>query len=110
MPLANQTASTAPHYRMKLLPGGAPLRPAIVRVEKEGVPIQVEVWSIPRSAVGVFLERIPAPLGLGSVELSDGSWVKGFICGANLSEDARDISEFGSFRVFMEQEGNAASK
>lgn len=103
-------ASTAPHYRMKLLPGGAPLRPAIVRVEKEGVPIQVEVWSIPRSAVGVFLERIPAPLGLGSVELSDGSWVKGFICGANLSGDARDISEFGSFRVFMEQEGNAASK
>ena len=55
--------------RMKLLPGGAPLRPAIVRVEDGGVPIQVEVWSMPRSAVGAFLERIPAPLGLGSWNL-----------------------------------------
>lgn len=102
--------ATAPHYRMKLLPGGAPLRPAIVRVEDGGVPVQVEVWSMPRSAVGAFLERIPAPLGLGSVELADGSWVRGFICGADLSESARDISAFGSFRTFMEQEGNAASK
>ncbi|MDO5536642.1 MAG: hypothetical protein Q4F72_03840, partial [Desulfovibrionaceae bacterium] len=96
-----RVCATAPCYRMKLVPGGEPLRPGLVRVEEGGVSIGLEVWDMPRRAVGAFLERIPAPLGLGSVELEDGSWVKGFVCESALLEKAEDISGFGSFRAYL---------
>jgi allophanate hydrolase len=44
---------------------------------------------------------IPPPLGLGSVQLADGRWVKGFICeGAGLV-GATDISAFGGWRAYL---------
>ena len=49
-------------------------------VTEGGAPIEVEVWSIGAADFGTFLDGVPAPLGLGSVELADGSWHHGFIC------------------------------
>jgi len=42
-----------------------------------------------------------APLGIGNVQLADGSWVKGFICEGYALEDATDISHFGGWRDFI---------
>jgi allophanate hydrolase len=50
--------------------------------------------------VGSFLELIPPPLGLGSVELEDGRWVKGFICEPSALAGAQDISDFGGWRAY----------
>jgi allophanate hydrolase len=56
---------------------------------------------MPTAALGSFLALIPPPLGLGSVQLADGRWVKGFICeGAGLV-GATDISAFGGWRAYL---------
>ena len=55
--------------------------------------------------------QIPAPLGIGTVELDDGSEVKGFICEAWVAEAARrnsdrvaDITDLGSWLTFIEKQ------
>ena len=59
---------TAPVYRFYALPGGPPRRPGMVRVAEGGGAIELEVWSLPAAEVGRFLRKIPAPLGLGTVD------------------------------------------
>ena len=39
-----------------------------------GDSIFVEVWSVPEEHFGSFLAGIPAPLGIGKVQLVDGRW------------------------------------
>jgi allophanate hydrolase len=93
---------TAPRYRLYALPGGPPERPGLIRVPTGGVAIEVEVWALPRTSVGSFLAGIPAPLGLGSVELADGSWEKGFICEGFAADGACDISALGGWRAYRQ--------
>jgi allophanate hydrolase len=95
-----RAARTAPRYRFYALPGGPPHRPGLLRSPDGGSAIEVEVWSLPIEQVGSFLAGIPAPLGLGRVELEDGSWETGFICEGFAAEGARDISALGSWRAF----------
>ncbi|RKT45015.1 allophanate hydrolase [Thiocapsa rosea] len=92
---------TASCYRLYALPGGPPERPGLIRAPTDGVAIEVEVWALPQTTVGSFLAGIPAPLGLGSVELADGRWEKGFICEGFASEGARDISALGGWRAYL---------
>jgi allophanate hydrolase len=95
---------TAPHYRLHALPGTMPPKPGLARVaagEAAGVAIEVEVYEMPLNAVGSFLALIPPPLGLGSVQLADGRWVKGFICEGAALAGAIDISAWGGWRAFV---------
>lgn len=92
---------TTPRYRLYALPGGPPERPGLIRVPTGGVAIDVEVWALPQTTVGSFLAGIPAPLGLGSVELADGHWEKGFICEGFAADGARDISALGGWRAYL---------
>jgi allophanate hydrolase len=92
---------TATSYRLYALPGGPPHRPGLIRQAEGGGAIEVEVWSLPLDRVGSFLADIPAPLGIGSVELADGSWEKGFICEGFAAAGARDITDLGGWRVFL---------
>jgi allophanate hydrolase len=96
---------TAAAYRLFALPGTVPPKPGLARVaatsQDAGVAIEVEVYEMPQSAVGSFLALIPPPLGLGSVELADGRWVKGFICEPTGLEGAEDISHHGGWRAYM---------
>lgn len=93
---------TAAHYRLYALPNTQPPKPGLQRVAKgQGAAIAVEVYEMPLDQVGSFLSLIPPPLGLGNVELTDGRWVKGFICESSALEGARDITAFGGWRAFV---------
>ncbi|MFT9294785.1 MAG: allophanate hydrolase [Acetobacter orientalis] len=93
--------TTAPHYRLYALPGGPPLRPAMVRASEGGQAIEVEVWELPSAELGSFLTNIPAPLGLGKVELADGSWETGFVCDGYAIATAEDITSWGGWRAWL---------
>jgi allophanate hydrolase len=56
---------------------------------------------VPLDQVGSFLAGIPAPLGLGTLELEDGTWEKGFICEGHAAQGARDITSLGGWRAFL---------
>ncbi|ABA73080.1 allophanate hydrolase [Pseudomonas fluorescens] len=93
------------NYKLYALAGGPPLRPGMLRVAEGGVAIAVEVWELPSSELGSFLTGIPAPLGLGKVQLADGRWESGFICEPYGLEGAIDISHLGGWRAYL-QTGN----
>ena len=96
-----EATTTAPRYRLHALPGTTPPKPGLVRDEAHGHAIALEVWAMPRQAVGSFLALIPSPLGLGSVELADGRFVHGFLCEAHALAQAPDVSRFGGWRAYL---------
>lgn len=90
---------SAPGYRLIVLPGPVP-KPGMIRVNQGGGPVELELWDMPVDQVGSFLALIPPPLGLGTVELEDGTRVKGFCCEAAAAEGAEDITPLGSWRAY----------
>ncbi|MGO4910283.1 allophanate hydrolase [Pseudorhodobacter sp. W20_MBD10_FR17] len=97
-----KAARTTDAYRFYELAGGPPQRPGLVRGARgSGAPIALELWDVPLAHVGSFLKGIPAPLGLGTIALEDGSYVQGFLSEAIATADAKDITEFGDWRNFI---------
>jgi allophanate hydrolase len=92
---------TAPRYRLFALPGTVPPKPGLVRVADGGAAIDVEVWQVPVAAYGSFVALVPAPLGIGSIELHDGSVVQGFLCESAATTDATDITRHGGWRAYQ---------
>ncbi|MEO1111686.1 MAG: allophanate hydrolase [Pseudomonadota bacterium] len=98
-----QSSRTSDAYSLYALAGGPPKRPGLVRgAPGSGQGIELEIWTLPKAEVGGFLAGIPAPLGLGTVELFDGCKVTGFVCEAIGVEGAQNISHLGSWRTYME--------
>ena len=52
-----------------------------------------------------FVAGIPAPLGIGTLLLADGTRPKGFLCEAEAIRAARDISSFGGWRAYLAAKG-----
>ncbi|WAC42926.1 allophanate hydrolase [Pseudomonas sp. SL4(2022)] len=98
--LVEQTTSAAT-YRLYALPGTVPPKPGLARVAADGAAIIVELWDIPQARFGELVAEIPAPLGIGNLQLADGRWVKGFICEPYALDGARDITSFGGWRAFI---------
>lgn len=100
------STTTSAGYRFYALPGEPPLRPGLIRVEKNerGTPIEVEVWELPVREFGSFVAGIPAPLGIGTIELADGSTVQGFLCERYATASAEDISRFGGWRQYLSEQ------
>lgn len=93
---------TANCYQLYALPGGPPFRPGLIRVnEGTGSSIEAEIWRLPASQWGDFIAQIPSPLGIGTIQLSDGRSVKGFICEGIAVHGAKNISALGSWRNFL---------
>ena len=98
--LRSRTTTNA-NYRLYALKGTQPPKPGLVR-DAKGAAIEVEVYDMPAESLGTFLAGIPAPLGLGAIELADGSWVNGFICEPCALTDADDITAWGGWRNYLE--------
>jgi allophanate hydrolase len=98
--------TTAPGYRLYALPGTVPPKPGLIHDPAfTGPGIAVEVWALPAAAFGVFVARIPAPLGIGKLSLADGGSVSGFLCEAHALHGAEDITPFGGWRAFRNARG-----
>jgi allophanate hydrolase len=104
-----ESTITVPRYRLYVLPGGPPFRPGLVRDMTAGNAIEVEVWNLPVEQVGDFIRQVPAPLGIGRIELVSGEWVNGFICEGYAVAQAKEITHLGGWRRFVEQAAKAAS-
>lgn len=92
---------TASSYKLYELAGQTTPKPGLVRVENGGTAIEVEVWRLPADAFGHFVAAIPSPLGIGNIELDDGSTAKGFLVESVGLLGAFDISSFGGWRRFL---------
>jgi len=85
-------------YELFALPDGK--RPALVS-KKSGVAIEVEVWQMPMSEFGSFVEGVKSPLGIGKVALESGGQVAGFICEEGGLAGAINISHYGGWRAYL---------
>lgn len=100
---------TTPDYRFYALAGGPPRRPGLLRVaDAEGGAIEVEVWTLDAGGFGRFVAAVPAPLGIGTVRLADGTSPKGFLVEPQGLIGAEDITSLGGWRRYVAE--TAASR
>ena len=101
---------SAPNYKLYALKNTIPPKPGL-QCDAQGQSIELEVWDIPIANFGAIVAEVPAPLGIGNVQLEDGTWVKGFICESYAIHDATDISHFGGWRNYIQslKQNNATS-
>lgn len=98
-----RSTRTAADYRLFALPNTTPPKPGLVREAGfSGAGIEVEVWSLSPAAFGAFTAEVPAPLAIGNVTLADGASVKGFVCEPSALLGAKDITEHGGWRSYLQ--------
>ncbi len=96
-----RSTHTANCYRLHALAGTTPPKPGLLRVAPgDGAPIEIEIWSLAPAAWADFVAAIPAPLGIGTLLLADGSAVKGFLCEPAALAGAEDITHHGGWRAY----------
>jgi allophanate hydrolase len=104
-----EEADTAPDYALYALAGTTPPKPGLLRVaDGKGAPIALEVWALSAQNFGRFVAAIPAPLAIGMIRLADGRQVQGFLVEPEAVKGARNISDFGGWRAFMERQKTPA--
>ena len=93
---------TVADYRLYELAGTSPPKPGLLRVAAgTGNAITIEVWALSAAAFGLFVSRIPSPLGIGRIRSADGLEVQGFLCEAEALKGAKDVTAFGGWRAYM---------
>ncbi|ROR06335.1 allophanate hydrolase [Erwinia sp. JUb26] len=95
-----EETTTAACYRLYALANTTPAKPGLAK-DSAGAAIIVELWDIPLARFGEFVAEIPAPLGIGTLELADGRTVKGFICEPAALAEATEITAFGGWRNWL---------
>ncbi|MCW2667964.1 MAG: Allophanate hydrolase, partial [Frankiales bacterium] len=95
-------ARTSGAYRLHALPGTGIARPGLVRSgDGPAGGIALEIWDLPHQGVGQLADLVPAPLGLGTVELADGTGVLGFLAELSGLAGAVDVSAAGGWRAHL---------
>ncbi|RVD10791.1 allophanate hydrolase, partial [Mesorhizobium sp. M2A.F.Ca.ET.029.05.1.1] len=97
----SRSARTTPSYKLYELAGQTPPKPGLVRVGHGGTAIEIEVWRLCADAFGRFVAAIPPPLGIGTIELDDGTSAKGFLAESVGLLAATDISAYGGWRSYV---------
>jgi gamma-glutamylcyclotransferase (GGCT)/AIG2-like uncharacterized protein YtfP len=90
--------ATAPVYRLWSI---GDRHPGMMRVKKGGAAIAVEVWQVEPNGLVQILEREPPGLGIGRVDLADGSQVWGVLAEAYLVEHQVEITFYGGWRAYV---------
>ena len=119
----NRNCRSSPVYELYAITDSvnSTCKPGMIAVgHAKGKAIELDIWNMPVQTLGQFLMQIPAPLGLGTVFLDDGSTVKGFICEgyvANLSSQithdmampgqsslkVENITQYASWKQYLNQ-------
>jgi allophanate hydrolase len=101
--------ATSPDYRLYALADTVPPKPGLAQVAAGGAAIAVEVWELPMRNFGALVAAIPAPLGIGTLTLSGGGQVKGFICEPAAIASALDITSYGGWRAYLAQKSGVGA-
>ncbi len=84
------------------------IHPAMVRLPANatnGVPVAVEIWSVPADGVATLLSKEPG-LSIGKIKLQNGTTMLGVLAEPALEVGRKDISNFdGSWREYIAQTG-----
>ncbi|MDB5855549.1 MAG: atzF [Herminiimonas sp.] len=105
------TTRTAPMYHFFALANTSPPKPGLLRVGPDrGAAIDVEVWEMPLDRFGAFVQLVPGPLCIGTLRLEDGSAVQGFLCESSAVQDATDITGYGGWRAWLEEQAKPARR
>ncbi|WP_018896812.1 allophanate hydrolase [Rhizobium sp. 2MFCol3.1] len=97
-----KTCRTAGDYRLFALSGTVPAKPGLIREPGfAGNGLEVEVWTLPADGFGRFVQKIPAPLGIGKVALDDGASISGFLCEAHAVAGAVEVTSHGGWRAYI---------
>jgi allophanate hydrolase len=99
--------TTSAHYRLFALANTTPPKPGLMRLGggEIGAPIEVETYALSPEAFGRFVAAVPAPMVIGTVQLGDGTWVKGFLCEPCALTNATDITVLGGWRAYLARGG-----
>ncbi|WP_434110718.1 allophanate hydrolase [Paraburkholderia caffeinilytica] len=101
-----EATHTVPGYTLYALANTQPPKPGLVRTAgSTGQRIAVEVWEVPLRTFGKFVADVPAPLGIGTLQLDNGLTVKGFICepsAVDADSGATDITSFGGWIAYLD--------
>jgi len=92
--------NTAPTYRLYAMADSVPPKPALVH-SKDGGAIALEVYELGLAEFGSFVAEVPPPLAIGTVQLADGTHVKGFVAEPRALEGAEDITHLGGWRAYI---------
>ncbi len=92
--------TTAPNYRLYAMADSVPPKPALVHSET-GAAIALEVYELDMASFGSFVTEVPPPLAIGTVQLADGSSVKGFVAEPRALTGAEDITHLGGWRAYI---------
>jgi allophanate hydrolase len=93
---------TAPTYRLYAMADSVPPKPALIH-SQDGASIAVEVYELDVAAFGSFVVEVPAPLAIGTVTLTDGTSVKGFVAEPRALTGAEDITHLGGWRAYIKR-------
>ncbi|MBC8051445.1 MAG: hypothetical protein H7Y13_00090 [Sphingobacteriaceae bacterium] len=95
--------TTSAEYKMYLVKDARGEKPGLIRLTggRKGSAFELEIWEVPFENAGKFISMIPQPLGIGTLNLQDGTQVKGFICEPCVMEESEDISRFSGWREFV---------
>lgn len=92
--------TTAPTYRLYAMADSVPPKPALVH-SPDGGSIALEVYELGMAEFGSFVTKVPPPLAIGTVQLADGSSVKGFVAEPRALTGAEDITHLGGWRAYI---------
>jgi allophanate hydrolase len=98
-----RSCKTSAEYKLYLIKDVRGEKPGLIRLlnERSGSAFEIEIWEVPMQNVGKFISQIPQPLGIGTINLEDGTQVKGFICEPCVVEENEDISRFSGWAEYI---------
>ena len=100
-------ARTAPIYRMWTV---GDRHPAMLRDERGGASIQLELWEItPEKMIDVF-ETEPPGLVIGKILLDDGSIVPGILAEPYLVAGCKEITQYLGWREYQNAKGSVTTQ
>jgi allophanate hydrolase len=105
-----RTCRSASRYRFMAFLDLKPPRPGLLRDDARPGSVDLEIFDMPVEGFGRLVASVAPPLAIGSVELADGEIVKGFLCESFAAATARDITDFGGWRNFRDQQAREPAR
>jgi allophanate hydrolase len=105
-----RTCRSASRYRFMAFLDLRPPRPGLLRDDSRPGAVDLEIFDMPVEGFGRLVASVAPPLAIGTVELADGEMVKGFLCESFAAATARDITEFGGWRNFRDQQAHESAR